>query len=220
MRGSFFAFSDFVARSITGEYNIQPDKVIVVGGGGNLELLSETHGDYHSETALMVGYDFERKGGHVLLKAWEQVAKACPNAKLLIAGPQKPDLDTPRSVRWLGAVNNPSDLIPLFEKASLFVMPSLFEPWGHVFMEAMSFGLPLIGTTMCAMPEFIRHGENGLLVPPADADALAAALIDLLSNPDKAQQLGQQAHEDYVKHHTWDSVILRMQPHFYRVANA
>ena len=59
----------------------------------------------------------------------------------------------------------------------MFVMPSLYEPYGIVFAEAMAHRLPCIGADNCAMPEIIKHGETGYVVPVRDEMALANRLV-------------------------------------------
>jgi len=214
-----FAWSRYVQQSCIYDYGVSPDKVVISGSTGNLDPKPLTKTDYSQQIALIVGYDFERKGGLILLKAWETVAKKLPNAQLWIVGPDKPVAPSVDSVRWLGRINNAEKLADTFQQATLFVMPSLFEPWGHVFFEAMGAGLPLIGTTVCAMPEFIIPEHNGLLVPPNDSRALADALITILSDPEKAHEMGHRGYQDLIEKYTMDRVAERMAPYIAHAVN-
>ena len=74
-----------------------------------------------------------------------------------------------------------SEVKKLYEKSSLFVMPSKFEPWGKVFFEAMTHGLPVIGGDCCAMPEFIRNGYNGYTIGYSPEE-LAEKIISIFKN--------------------------------------
>ncbi|MFH1759245.1 MAG: glycosyltransferase family 4 protein [Patescibacteria group bacterium] len=78
----------------------------------------------------------------------------------------------------------------------IFVIPSVKEGLPYVLLEAMAHGLPIIATTVGGIPEIIQDKQNGLLVPPKNSQALAAAIESLIKNPDLAQKLGQQAKED------------------------
>lgn len=213
-RNAAFLFprSQFLARSLIDDYGCDPARVIVVGGGSNFQLQPITDKRYDRQTALFVGYDFERKGGLVLLDAWAQVRRALPDAQLLIAGPKRPVRKLP-GVQWLGRIADRAELARRYQEATLFVLPSLFEPWGHVFFEAMNFGLPCVASTACAMPEIVQDGVTGLLATTGQAEPLAQALIAILGDPARAAQMGQAA-QQYVAHgHTWDDVVGRMAPY-------
>jgi glycosyltransferase involved in cell wall biosynthesis len=206
-----FPRSEYARRSMIEDYGCDPERVIVVGGGGNFGITPVDGKSYNEQIALFVGFDFVRKGGEVLLKAWEQVRRKLPEAQLWIAGPRHPVREVP-GVRWLGTITDRKQLMECYKQATIFVMPSLFEPWGHVFFEAMSFGLPCIGSTCCAMPEIINNGVTGLLAETGEAEPLAEALIALLGDPQRAAHMGQAAQAAVAKGGTWDDVIARMAP--------
>jgi glycosyltransferase involved in cell wall biosynthesis len=89
-------------------------------------------------------------------------------------------------------------------------MPSRFEPFGIAFVEAMSWGLPCIGTTSCAMPEIITDGRTGYVVPPGDGDRLAERMLDLVERPASAAAMGRAGRERFLADFTWDRVAERM----------
>ncbi len=220
-RNAAFLFprSAFLARSFIEDNGCDPERVIVVGGGSNYGARALHGKPYDRQTALFVGYDFARKGGLVLLNAWEQVRRALPAAQLWIVGPKRPVSELP-GVHWLGRIDDRAELARRYQEATVFVLPSLFDPWGHVFFEAMSFGLPSIGSTACAMPEIIRDGETGLLAETGRAEPLAEALIKLLGDPQRAEQFGHAANRHVTRGHTWDDVVERMAPSIELVTEA
>jgi glycosyltransferase involved in cell wall biosynthesis len=121
----------------------------------------------------------------------------------------------PDGVRCLGFISkgDPAGIDALlaeYARATVFAMPSLYEPYGIVFAEAMAHRLPCIGTDNCAMPEIIRHGETGYVVPVGDEVALADRLISLLRDPAAARQMGNAGYEKYTRDHTWKAVTGRM----------
>jgi glycosyltransferase involved in cell wall biosynthesis len=207
-----FTFSDFARRSMIDDYGCAPERVAAVGAGAKPLLDSLDGKDYRARRALFVGRDFERKGGSILLEAWPSVRGSLPDAELVLAGPREPPSELPAGVTWIGPVGD-GQLSHLYRSASVFVMPSLFEPLGLVFLEAMGHGLPCIGTSSCAMPEIINDGATGYLVPPGEAGPLAARLVELLADPDGAAAMGRSAHASIVSAWTWGHVIERVAAH-------
>lgn len=214
---NIFTWSEFTRRSFINDYKIPAERVIAVGAGANMLQNDITDKRYDGQTAIFVGYEFERKGGFYLLEAWKQVVQRLPHAKLYIAGPPQLANDM-QGVQWLGRVNDRKFLSQKLYESTVFVMPSLFEPYGHAFTEGMGMGLGAIGADHCAMPEIIQNGENGLLVPPRDINALAQALIEVLSDPEYAEKLGRAAFETIRNSRTWDDVISRMAPSLRTIA--
>ncbi len=213
-----FTLSELTRRSFIDDYGCDEARVTAVGGGAN--ALSDTPRERSggAPTALFVGFDFERKGGDALLTAWPQVRRRVPDAQLVIAGPPaRPDAGD--GIRWLGPVAR-DDVAALYRSATVFVLPSLLEPWGFVFHEAMGQGVACIGARTCAMPEIIAEGETGRLVAPGDADDLAAALTGILEDGDLAWRLGEEARRRVLAHHTWGAVAERIRPGLIAAAGA
>ena len=210
---SVFTFSEFARRSVIEDYGCAPERVVAVGAGANQivgELPEQGHG---TPTALFVGVDFARKGGQVLLEAWPTVRRHAPGAELIIVGPTRdPGSTEVAGVRWMGRLT-PDEVAALYRSASVFVLPSLFEPWGHVFLEAMGNGLPCIAASCCAMPEIVDDGITGRLVAPGKVEPLAAALTELLTDPDKAAEMGRAAHAKVMHGDRWSDVIDRVATH-------
>jgi glycosyltransferase involved in cell wall biosynthesis len=191
-----FPMSRWLADSFINDNGVPSRKVIPIGAGINLPRIREiVNKDYTAPRILFVGKDFERKGGPALLKAFERVRREIPDAELTIIGPVLPS--PPAGVRCLGFISkgDPAGLERLlaeYERATVFAMPSLYEPYGIVFAEAMAHRLPCIGADNCAMPEIIRQGNTGFVVPVGDDAALANRLIELLQGPTRVSPDGRQ----------------------------
>lgn len=208
-----FTFSEFARRSVIEDYGCRPERVAAIGAGAN-QLLDSVHGrDYGGRRALFVGSPFELKGGLNLLEAWRLVHARVPDAELILVGPKRnPAPAFGRGVSWRGRVDR-TELARLYKSATVFVLPSMFDAWGHVFVEAMGHGLPCIGSDCCAMPELIDDGVSGRLVARGEAEPLADALTELLTDPDKAARMGRAGHARALERMTWDHVVDRLLSH-------
>jgi glycosyltransferase involved in cell wall biosynthesis len=103
-------------------------------------------------------------------------------------------MDLAEDIRFLG---NRRDVPALLAAADLFVLPSLWEGLPLVLLEAMAAGLPAVVTAVGGNPEVVENGVSGVLVPAGDEQALAAAMLSLLNNPLRRQQMGQAARERF-----------------------
>jgi glycosyltransferase involved in cell wall biosynthesis len=80
-----------------------------------------------------------------------------------------------------------------------------------VFIEAMSYGLPVLATRVGAIPDFVTPGENGYLVTPGDVDTLAERLIALLGNPDLLRDFGNHSRQLVKERYNWESVAEKIR---------
>lgn len=205
-----FTFSEFARTSMIADYGCDPANVVAVGAGANQLVEDLREKDWSHPRALFVGSPFELKGGPNLLRAWALVRRELPDAVLTIVGPKgRPPRRLGPGVRWLGRVDR-RRLGQLYREAAVFVLPSMFDAWGHVFIEAMAHGLPCIGTNCCAMPEIIDDGHTGRLVARGEPEPLAEAIVGLLSNPQTCEQMGRRGHARILQELTWDHVADRV----------
>jgi glycosyltransferase involved in cell wall biosynthesis len=209
-----FTKTDWLRDALIEDYGCEPERVVRVGSGSNIMVHSLDGKRYDAQVALFVGIDFERKGGRTLLESWPAVRERLPDAELWVVGPKRrPAAAEQPGVRWHGFVSDRARLAELYERSTLFVLPSLFEPWGGVLMEARGHGLPCIGTDRGGFRESIEDGVNGVLVPAREPGPLADALVRLLGDPERAALMGRAGHADVATEHTWDRVVDRMAPH-------
>lgn len=212
-----FCRSEYIRRSLLDEYAVAPDRVIVVGGGVNVPLPDiRSLQKRTSKRVLFIGSDFRRKGGDVLLAAWPSVVERVPDAELTVIGPAPRHV--PDGVEVVRGPWDPLRVVQELTRASVFAMPSRCETWGDVFLEAMAYGLPCVGTTNDAMPEIIVDGETGWLVAPDDPRELADRIIDLLVDPDRSAAMGAAGRELVERQFLWEHVVDRMLPALDRAA--
>jgi len=97
----------------------------------------------------------------------------------------------------------------LFRRCCLFVMPSLYEPFGIAPLEAMVNRIPALVTNASALKETVTPGETGDLVESGDVDDLRSKLIALLSDPDALRRMGARGRQVVLERYTWGSVVER-----------
>jgi glycosyltransferase involved in cell wall biosynthesis len=215
-----FVPSEIVREAMVSDYGCDPERVVRVGFGTALYDRELQGRRWDSQVALFVGIQFARKGGPTLLEAWRRVVRELPEAELWIAGPQSgPSMELPQGVRWLGYVSGRDELRDLYRRASVFTLPSIFDPYPNVLREAMGHGLPCVGSDSGGIPEIIVDGETGLLAPAGEPEPLAQALIELLGDPARAERMGRAAHAGVISSQTWDHVAARMAPYMERAAS-
>ncbi|MBX3173904.1 MAG: glycosyltransferase family 4 protein [Gemmatimonadaceae bacterium] len=150
---------------------------------------------------LAVGSLMLRKGHRVLLEAMTLIRQRHPSLRwqVVIAGEgeQRSALEQYIAENGLAGqarlLGNRNDVPDLQAAADVFAMPSLWEGLPLAILEAMFARTPLIATTASGIPEAVDDGEHGLLIPPADPEALASALLRLLQDPALRERLGEQA---------------------------
>jgi glycosyltransferase involved in cell wall biosynthesis len=211
-----FTMSRNISRSLINEYGCSPQRVKCVYAGSNVS--SEASGNidrsrFSAKNILFVGVEWERKGGPVLLEAFRLLRRAHPEARLTIVG-CSPQISEP-GVHIEGRV--PLAEVPrYYRSASVFCLPTLNEPFGLVFLEAASFGLPVVATRIGAIPEIVMDGKSGYLVEPQNAAELAARLGDLLRDPRRAEQFGTYGHEWVSRRYSWEETGNRLFSHIKR----
>ncbi len=209
-----FPMSKWLANSFVRDFGVKADRVFPIGAGVNLpRVLDVSNKTYESPRILFVGKDFNRKGGEDLLKAFQIVRKEIRDAELTIVGSQLGVV--PEGVRCLGVISKLSEdgverLLNEYIRATIFVMPSLYEPFGIAFAEAMAHHLPCVGTNICAMPEIILHGKTGFVVPPNNPEELAKSILLLLKEPSLCHDFGDAGYNHYAQNYTWQAVSSRM----------
>jgi len=146
---------------------------------------------------LCIGRLIPIKGHLVLLRAFAAARKQVPELELRIAGsgPLYPvlrelvrELGLDPHVRLLGHV---TPIQSALDEASIVVVPSLGEGFGMMALEAMERARPVIASSVGGLVDIVRDGETGLLVPPAEVEPLAAAIVALAADPERARQLGE-----------------------------
>lgn len=212
---AIFTFSQYLRQSFISDYHVPAHRVFCVGTGFNVSGApsADTPKDYSIPRILFVGVEFERKGGPELLQAFDRVRQRIPNAELDIVGPHKL-INLPAGVVFHGHLlkSDPAQrekLESLYRNASLFVLPSRYEPFGIAPLEAMLHRIPCIATDAWAFRETILPGVNGDLVAKGNVEDLADKMIRLLRDADALAAMGKRGRELVLRDHTWHAVAGR-----------
>ena len=163
----------------------------------------------------------KRKGLKYLLGAYSRLKWDWPNLRLLVVGPGSPDGDSYRilaernlqDVIFVGRVSE-EDKARYYKTADIFCAPATGkESFGIVLLEAMAAGKPIVATSIEGFSSVVTHGQEGLLVPPKDDEALAGAIDSLLKSPELRAKLGNKGRET-VQEYRWDRVASRVMDYY------
>ena len=217
-----------ISPALEGRYReagLPPGKLRLVPQGVNLRRFSPSEGKLalrdalglptHGPVIAFVGSLIRRKGIDVLLRAWSEVSAAHPEVHLALVGRDQFPEDsgdarfleeqlaqvTASAARRLHSLGVRDDINRWLQAADLFVFPSRREGFGSVMIEAMACGLPCIVTDQPGITDFIfgSDGDRGCVVPQENPAALAAAVLEMLHDPDRAARIGRAARHDVVE---------------------
>jgi glycosyltransferase involved in cell wall biosynthesis len=190
----------------------QPNNTSVIHSGVDLQRFSkgakqrtekrkELGFSPHSLVVGYVGWLIPIKGVTYLVNAMAKIVEQHPKSLLVLVGKgddkgeeeiklkeQVERAGLADKVRFLGWRPDVDEIMGCFD---IFVLPSLNEGMGRVLVEAMAAGLPIVASRVGGIPDLVKHGENGLLVPPANASALEQAISDLLSDKARMKSMGE-----------------------------
>jgi glycosyltransferase involved in cell wall biosynthesis len=175
--------------------------------------------DLRGKIILCVGRLVGIKGIVYLIEAMPKILEHHPDSTLLIigSGPEyaslvlrTKELKLEQQVRFLGVINH-EDLLPYYQSADVFVLPSIIEngmteAFGVVLLEAMASGCPVIGSNVGGIPDIIVNGESGFLVPERDSDALAAKISQVLSDDRIQKRFRSQGEMRVREYFLWDRI--------------
>lgn len=190
--------SEFTKKDIAKEFKLDENKFRVVYNGINNEFFYPKQNDRRPENALIVtnSADTPLKGLNFLLEAVAEIRTRQPITLTVIGQPKKDGiienlvakLNLADIVKFTGRIKN-EEFADYYAQSTIAVVPSLYEGFGIPAAEAMASGVPLISTSGGALAEVV--GDAGIVVPPADAKALANAILHLLNAPEERKKYAQ-----------------------------
>ena len=227
------------ANMVQRAYGLDPARMSVVHNGISNEFLHhlERPSDLPDDAALrgfVAGGEFavyfgriaREKGVHTLLDALVSEPRLTTRVVFAGRGPELPRLrarvqeaslqDRVLFTTWLDA----AQLASLVRRASFAVLPSLEESFGNTMAEALALSVPVISTTAGSIPEVIEADLSGILVPPSDAAALAAAMLQLQGDPARRRALGEAGRAHVAQNLSWDASAARFERIYEQVLGA
>jgi glycosyltransferase involved in cell wall biosynthesis len=209
-RPTLIAVSEAVRQSALRQLGAAPEAIVTIHSGidvdafvppaANPSLRDRLGLSSSSLVLVIVGRLVPLKGHRYLIEALPALRAMVPDATVLVVGDgvqRQPlaalatSLGVANAVRFLGAGR---DLVDhALAAADIVVAPSLSEGFGLAVLEAMATSRPCVASRTGGLPEIVEHEGSGLLVPPADAGALAAALLRLARDPALRQRMGRRA---------------------------
>lgn len=199
------------------EYVQEPEKIGVIPNGFDEKRFRPVSHDNKIPQLITVCRLVPAKGLDILLLACAELKKrGNPFVLHLIGdGPIRQELEQMaielniyEEIIFYGYMLHPEDFMPFFD---VFVLPSRAEAFGSVFAEAALCGLALVGTNVGGIPEQISHGQNGLLVPVEDVQALANALEKVISDPIYRYNLGRVAWDKAQNAYSMSRVVQQLK---------
>lgn len=200
------AASSFTRRTLI-ENGVSADKVVVNPYGVDLNVFSPAPrpGSSRPLRFLFLGSVNARKGAPLLLDAWRDLAPN--NAELWLVGPL-----TDSNARLIPALaglrvigKRPHRELPgLLQQCDVLILPSYFEGFGLVLLEALAAGLPIIATDSTAAPDLITQGVEGYVIPAGDREALATALERFLTSRAELAHMSRAARR-CAERYSWDA---------------
>ena len=203
------------------KYNLDSDRIAYIPNGVEPRFfLPRIYNSPSPLKLLYVGTWLDQRGVFYLRDALEKLAAQLPGMTMTVADCRCPpeiikDFFGPRLASTILVYPSvPSDQMhELFSAHDVFLFPSLMEGLPSVVLQAMASGMPVITTETGGMPDVIEDGYNGLLIPPADADAIESAVLRLAASAELRQSFGQAAQHTMTRF-TWERSAVMVENFF------
>jgi glycogen synthase len=212
--------SEYMKNEVQKVFHLPDDKLYVIPNGVDLDKFRGMERDHgfrrnfagdDEKIVFFVGRLVNEKGVQVLIDAIPKVLTYFHNVKFVIAG-KGPSLDYLRSkvsamnisdkVYFTGYIHD-TDLLKLYKCADVAVFPSLYEPFGIVALEGIVANVPIVVSDTGGLGEIVEHGVDGMKSYKGNAESLADSILEILHNPDRAEEMKRRAMEKVHRHYNW-----------------
>jgi len=214
------AVSEFLKERTVLDFRVPPERIRVIPNFVDTGVFHRNKEPCHRSTLAPHG---ERIVMHIsnfrpvkripdVVEVFAGIAKEVPARLVLVGdGPERPralekaeELEVVDRILFLGKHQSVDELLAC---ADLFLLPSKNESFGLSALEALACGVPVIGSDMGGLPEVVRHGETGYLLPLGDVDQMAEAALTLLKDPDRWARFSEAARTDAVGRFSFERVV-------------
>lgn len=221
------AISESLKRFTVEKEGVNQTKITRIYYGLNPDSLLQDKPDYSVRREFSIGVSDPlvgvigrltvQKGHRYLLEAFSKVVSAVPSAHLLVVGDGPLRRGSEDLAERLGMASRViftgwrDDVQRILRALDVVVMPSLWEGFGLVLLEAMAAAKPIVASRVGAIPEIVIDGETGLLVPPKDVKALAQGIVTLIHNPEMAYEFGERGRDRLARKFSTQKMVERTQ---------
>jgi glycosyltransferase involved in cell wall biosynthesis len=196
-------------KILVNDYHVDPEIITVIPNAVDTDFFKpEPASRAEAPTIVSVSRLVREKDPLTLLKAMIILRNQLPGAKLDMVGGGYLENEVRQFLHKNDLEGNvklhlsQSDVLSFLHKGWVFAISSQQESSPNSVLEAMSAGLPVVGTKVGGIPEIVRDGETGIIVPPKDPEALAHAILDLLQDPVKRTTMGENARKTTLESHS------------------
>lgn len=192
---------------------VPPRKIMIIPNGVDHRAYRVRQHSMRPRRIALVACLREEKRIDLLIAAAPRVLARYPDAEFVVAGDGPCRSELVSLARATGIADRFSflghrdDIPEVLAEADIFVLPSRSEALPNSVLEAMAAGLPVVATAVGGIPELVEDGRNGRLVPSGNADALAAALLELLDRPERAAELGSAGRRIIERTYSFDRMV-------------
>ena len=231
------AISESVKEHLVNDFAVPQENIRVIHHGIDVERFQRNTHNAIRDTKEKIGLGLgpvvgivarlsDVKGYPYLIQAMKSVLQNFPEVQLLVVGEGRQKQDLIELITRLEIQKNvflitsPIDTTEVLSVMDIFVLPSLKEGLGLSLMEAMAAGLAVIGSDVGGIKSLIQNGSNGILVEPQDIEGLAAAILELIQNPERAAALGKEAEAFIRENFSYDKMVLDTEGVYLECLNA
>ena len=209
----YITVSNWMRQQITEQFpELKTASISVIHNSVDTEWFSPGEKSFPRDIVLFTGRLISAKGIGYLVEAMPKILRRYPDALFVFigAGNYQPYQNRIRELgvsaqnyMFMGYLKEAKDLIYFYRGSSVYVAPTLYENLPIRVLEAMACGVPVVASKVCAIPEVIKNGENGVLVEPGAIEELSEAICMLLGNPTLRKKIGDNARKTVVEKYSW-----------------
>ncbi len=209
-----FTLNDRTKASFVDDYQIDPDKVIVVGSGINLECTSALAFDQKNNypfTLFFLTTEFERQGGPTVVKAFDLIKQKKTDIRLIIGGKYPRDL--PGSIITKGNLTADS-IAKILDETHIFLMPGPIGGVQSVLQAMNKKCLCIVGASNILVADLIENNQTGIVVRSDDPFQLAERILELSQQQSLIKKIADRAYDFALQNFTWDHIVQKMTHYF------